>query len=209
MKLSDRRSWLAGALAMAVVAAGASVATSAQAAVTGCQVAYQVSSQWSGGFSANVSLTNLGDPVTSWQLTWSFTAGQTVTQLWNGSVTQSGAQVTVTNAAWNGAIGTGGTASLGFNGSSGATNPVPTDFALNGVPCTGGTSGGGPTTTPPTTTPSSGGGSLPSSFKWSSSGPLIVPKSDANHNLVAVKDASVVRFNGKWHAFLSTVNTAG
>jgi len=153
MKLSDRRSWLAGALAMAVVAAGASVATSAQAAVTGCQVTYQVSSQWSGGFGANVSLTNLGDPVTSWQLTWSFTAGQTVTQLWNGSVTQSGAQVTVANAAWNGAIGTGGTASLGFNGSSGATNPVPTDFALNGVPCTGGTSGGGPTTTPPTTTP--------------------------------------------------------
>ncbi|HEX4702905.1 MAG TPA: hypothetical protein VH352_12305 [Pseudonocardiaceae bacterium] len=48
MKLSDRRSLIAGALALAVVAAGATVATSAQAAVTGCQVTYQISSQWSG-----------------------------------------------------------------------------------------------------------------------------------------------------------------
>nr|WP_225849414.1 family 43 glycosylhydrolase [Streptomyces sp. HPF1205] len=131
-------------------------ATSAQAAA-GCQVTYTVSSQWGGGFGANVAVTNLGDPVSSWKLTWSFGAGQTVTQLWNGSYTQSGSGVTVTNASYNGAIATNGSATFGFNGTwNNSSNPVPTDFALNGTTCTGGVSTGTPTDTPtgtPTDTP--------------------------------------------------------
>src|SRR5258708_5604479 len=90
MRLNHRRSWAVGAVALAVAGAGLAVVNSAQAA-TGCQVAYTVASQWQGGFGANVSITNLGSPISSWQLTWSFTAGQTITQLWNGSFTQSGA----------------------------------------------------------------------------------------------------------------------
>jgi len=128
---------LAAAIAAAVVAAGTAAvltATAAQAA-SGCRVTYTVSSQWQGGFGASVDITNLGDPVTSWKLTWSFASGQTVTQLWNGSLTQAGAQVTVSNASYNGSIGTGGTVNFGFNGSWTSSNPVPTDFALNGVPC--------------------------------------------------------------------------
>jgi endo-1,4-beta-xylanase len=50
---------------------------------------------------------------------------------------------------------------------------------------------------------------LPSSFRWSSSGVLIGPKSDASHNIVAVKDPTVVRYNNKWHVFASTANSAG
>jgi endo-1,4-beta-xylanase len=38
---------------------------------------------------------------------------------------------------------------------------------------------------------------------------LISPKSDAAHNLVAVKDANVVYYNGKYHVFASTVSSAG
>ena len=64
---------------------------------------------------------------------WSFTTGQTITQLWNGSVTQSGAQVTVANASYNAAITTGGTAAFGFNGASTGSNPAPAAFTLNGV----------------------------------------------------------------------------
>src|SRR5690242_12599170 len=105
-------------VATVVTAAGVVLtgALAAQAAA-GCRVAYTVTSQWQGGFGATVNLTNLGDPVAGWRLTWTFTAGQTVTQLWNGTVTQSGAQVTVANAAWNGSVGTGGAVSVGFNGS--------------------------------------------------------------------------------------------
>ncbi|MFD6636978.1 family 43 glycosylhydrolase [Micromonospora chalcea] len=140
-----RRLWTASLLAALLTTTGAAfVASSAQAA-SGCRVTYTISSSWSGGFGANVDITNLGDPVNGWQLTWTYGAGQTIQQLWNGSYTQSGANVTVTNAAYNGAIGTNASVSFGFNGGWTGNNPVPTNFALNGVACGD---------TPPTTTPS-------------------------------------------------------
>lgn len=51
------------------------------------------------------------------------------------------------------------------------------------------------------------GSVLPSSFQWSSSSRLIGPKSDATHNIVSVKDPSVVFHNGRYHVFVSIVNT--
>jgi endo-1,4-beta-xylanase len=54
-----------------------------------------------------------------------------------------------------------------------------------------------------------GPGGLPSTFRWSSSGILISPHSDAAHDLIAVKDPSVVHYQGKWHVFASTVNSGG
>ncbi|GIE87138.1 cellulose binding domain-containing protein [Actinoplanes regularis] len=125
-------------------------ATRAYAAV-GCSVKYAVASQWPGGFGAAVDITNLGDPLTSWSLVFAFPNGQSITQLWNGSVTQSGSTVTVRNAAWNGAVATGGKASFGFNGSWTGSNTAPTAFSLNGVACTGGTTN---PTSSPTTSPS-------------------------------------------------------
>jgi endo-1,4-beta-xylanase len=50
---------------------------------------------------------------------------------------------------------------------------------------------------------------LPSSFQWSSSGPLISPMPDATHDIVSVKDPSVVRYNGEWLVYATTANTAG
>ena len=50
---------------------------------------------------------------------------------------------------------------------------------------------------------------LPSSFQWHSSGPLIIPKSDASHSIVAVKDPSVVYYAGKWNVFTSTADSSG
>ncbi|HZP53951.1 endo-1,4-beta-xylanase [Actinocrinis sp.] len=100
-----------------------------------CRVGYAVSSQWPGGFGVNVTITNLGAPVSSWKLSWSFTGGQTITQLWNGTYTQSGGNVTVSNVSYNGSIGTGGSTAFGFNGSWNGSNPVPTGFTLNGSAC--------------------------------------------------------------------------
>ena len=78
------------------------VALPADAAAAGCSVNYAVSSQWQGGFGASVAITNLGDPLSSWTLTWSFGAGQTVTQAWNTTLTQSGSAVTAKNVSYNG-----------------------------------------------------------------------------------------------------------
>ncbi|GLH99614.1 cellulose binding domain-containing protein [Phytohabitans aurantiacus] len=140
-----------------VLLASAAVAVALPAsAAAGCSVNYAVSSQWQGGFGANVTITNLGDPLTSWTLTWSYSAGQTVTQAWNATVSQSGAAVTARNVSYNGAVPTNGTVSFGFNGSWTGSNPVPTSFAVNGVACTGGPAPTTPATTPPTTPPTTG-----------------------------------------------------
>ncbi|WP_433519436.1 cellulose-binding domain-containing protein [Nonomuraea sp. CA-143628] len=153
MLLSRLRLFIAVVVSLAAAAAVTGALTTAHAA-TRCQAAYSVTSQWTGGFTANVSLTNLGDPVTSWALTWSFGAGQQVTQAWNATIAQNGAQVTARNASWNGGLATNAGTSFGFNGSwNNSGNPVPADFALNGVTCTSGT--GQPTATP-TVTPTSG-----------------------------------------------------
>ncbi|MET7865943.1 cellulose binding domain-containing protein [Micromonospora taraxaci] len=143
---------LAGTTAAAVVA-GTLATVTASAAAVGCRVDYQITNQWQGGFGANVAVTNLGDPVNGWALTWSYAAGQQVTQAWNAVVTQSGAQVTARNVDHNASLATNGSASFGFNGSWTGSNPVPSSFTLNGTVCTGAPPTGEPTTPPPTTPP--------------------------------------------------------
>ncbi|BEL04047.1 hypothetical protein Q0Z83_022380 [Actinoplanes sichuanensis] len=135
-----RRSLVVAAAVIGLLAGTATTATSAQAA-TGCRVAYTVGAQWPGGFTGDVAVTNLGDAINGWKLTWTFpAAGQSVGQSWGADVVASGGAVTATNASWNASIATGGTVSFGFNGSWSGSNPVPASFTLNGVACTGGTS---------------------------------------------------------------------
>ncbi|KAF9476048.1 glycosyl hydrolase family 62 protein [Pholiota conissans] len=62
-------------------------------------------------------------------------------------------------------------------------------------------------TTAPTSTPTSTG-NLPSSFSWSSTGPLISPKADSR-NIAGIKDPSIVQYNGVYHVFASTASDAG
>lgn len=131
------RTVAAGTLSLALAALGGALFTTVANAAAGCRVTYAVSSSWPGGFGADVTVTNLGDPVNGWTLTWTFGAGQTIGQLWNGTVTQTGAQVSVANAPYNASIPTGGSASVGFNGTWTGTNPAPASFALNGTTCTG------------------------------------------------------------------------
>src|SRR3954471_23945139 len=71
-----------------------------------CQVSYTVTNQWTGGFGASITVQNTGTAAwTSWSLTFAFPAsGQSVTQGWNGTFTQSGQNVTVTNASYNGNV---------------------------------------------------------------------------------------------------------
>jgi hypothetical protein len=151
-----RTSAAALAVTTALLGAAAVVTAGTAGAAAGCRVAYTVTNQWQGGFGASVAITNLGDPVNGWTLGFSFPSGQAVSQLWNGTYTQSGAAVTVRDAGYNAAIATNAGTSFGFNGTG--TGGVPAGFTLNGVACTGGvtTPTTPPTTTPPTTTPPAG-----------------------------------------------------
>ena len=103
-----------------------------------CAVHYAVTNSWPGGFGATITMTNLSStPINSWTLTFTWpAAGQGIGSGWNGTWTQSGQNVTVTNASWNGMIAAnGGTVSLGFNGTDTGQNPAPAAFYINGNVC--------------------------------------------------------------------------
>lgn len=103
-----------------------------------CSVHYAITNQWQGGFGASFTITNTGaTTINGWNLQFSFPNGQTITQLWSGSYTQTGSAVTITNLSYNGTIAPGASLSSepGFNGSWNGTNSPPTSFTLNGVAC--------------------------------------------------------------------------
>lgn len=133
----------AGALVAAAAGSAAAVApfgTSA-AAAAGCSVDYKIQNQWNGGLTASVTVKNLGDAVTGWQLQWSFAGGEKVSQGWNATVSQSGTAVTAKDAGYNAALATGSSATFGFNATGSGNSAVPATFKLNGVTCDGGTTG--------------------------------------------------------------------
>ncbi|MFC7481069.1 cellulose binding domain-containing protein [Luedemannella flava] len=101
-----------------------------------CTVTYKVAGQWQGGFQGDVTIRNNGSAALSnWTLAWTYANGQTITQLWNASHTQSGSSVTVKGLSWNSTIAPSGTVNFGFLGSWTGTNAVPGSFTLNGSPC--------------------------------------------------------------------------
>ena len=62
----------------------------------------------------------------------------------------------------------------------------------------------------PTTRPGAGGrAALVPPFQWVTTPALITAKGDARHPINAIKDPSVVRYNGLWHVFASSVTKAG
>jgi endoglucanase len=116
-------------ISLVVQAAGAGFA---------CHVVYTVPTSWAGGFTAALTLYNTGTTaISNWNLTWTYANGQTITSIWNAGVAQSGANVTLSNLAFNGTIPAGGSyANIGFNGTwNNATNAVPASFSINGVLC--------------------------------------------------------------------------
>jgi endo-1,4-beta-xylanase len=97
----------------------------------GCTASYTIVNQWVPGFQANVNVTNGSTARTSWTVTWTFANGQTITQLWNGTVTQSGSSVSVANVSYNGALAPGQMTSFGFLGNWSGTNAVPTNVTCS------------------------------------------------------------------------------
>jgi hypothetical protein len=145
MRWSRLRRYLAATAALLLAAAGLSAVALAGAApasaATGCSVSYSVSSQWNTGFTAAITITNLGAPLTSWTLGYSYAGNQQLSQGWSGTWSQSGSNVTVASASWNGSLATNGSTQIGANFSYSGTNTSPTAFTLNGVTCTGQTTG--------------------------------------------------------------------
>jgi Cellulose binding domain len=102
-----------------------------------CHVAYSTQSQWQGGFTAAISISNTGVVADNgWTLTFTFGGDQKITSAWNAAVTQSGETATLTSLSYDAAIAPGATISgIGFQGTWTASDAAPTGFAVNGTAC--------------------------------------------------------------------------
>jgi hypothetical protein len=90
-----------------------------------CSATYTVVNEWPGGFQAEVVVTAGSGGLNGWTVGWTFTGGQSITQIWNGSASGSGGAVTVSNVSYNGTVPPNGSTSFGFLGSQNGNNPVP------------------------------------------------------------------------------------
>jgi O-glycosyl hydrolase len=103
-----------------------------------CKVVYTTNSQWPGGFTAQVVITNTSSTaISSWSLTWTYPGDQKVTSDFNGPApSQTGETVTLTNASYNGSIAPNASVTVGFQGTWTNSDAAPTAFTLNGASCT-------------------------------------------------------------------------
>ncbi|WP_416977451.1 glycoside hydrolase family 48 protein [Streptomyces sp. T028] len=133
-----RRLWTAVVAALALpLAMLGTLPTTAHAAAPQCSVDYRTN-DWGSGFTADLTLTNRGtDPISGWTLTYAYTGNQKLTNGWNGTWSQSGQQITVNNATYNGTIAAGAAVSTGAQFTYSGTNTAPTSFAINGTTCVG------------------------------------------------------------------------
>ncbi|MGH3415741.1 MAG: glycoside hydrolase family 48 protein, partial [Actinocrinis sp.] len=89
------------------------------------------------GFTASVTIKNLGAAWTNWSLGYSYTGSQRLTNGWSATWSQSGTNVTAANAPWNGSVATNATVTIGANFNYSGTNTNPTVFSINGTVCGG------------------------------------------------------------------------
>lgn len=99
----------------------------------GCEVTYQTNA-WPGAFTASITIKNTGPAaLNGWQLKFSLSPGERITQGWSAEFTQQGSNVTADNMPWNGTLAPGASVFIGFNAQGSPT--TPTRFTLNGVTC--------------------------------------------------------------------------
>ncbi len=91
-----------------------------------CSATYRTANSWSGGFQGEVTVKAGGSAIGTWAVTWTLASGQSITQVWNGTLSVTGSAVTVKNASYNGSLAAGGTTTFGFLGGGSPSTPTLT-----------------------------------------------------------------------------------
>ncbi|MFF8382227.1 glycoside hydrolase family 6 protein [Streptomyces kanasensis] len=99
-----------------------------------CAAAYRPGSSWGTGHTAELAVTNGGAALDGWTLTWTFPAGQRMTQHWNMAAVQDGATVTARPVAHNTRLDRDRTVTVGY-AADGALGK-PSRVTLDGTSCT-------------------------------------------------------------------------
>ena len=143
-----RRLLLAGAAAVTVASAAFATTMVANAATSSsCRVRYSISNETTSTFSAKITITNLGNPVTPWTLKWSFTGGQHVTGGTGGTFAQTGTEASVTSSNRADRLRANRAKTVRFSATRTTSNPIPTNFTLHGEACSTGNASATPSVT--------------------------------------------------------------
>ncbi|MER7723145.1 cellulase family glycosylhydrolase [Streptomyces sp. NPDC096323] len=101
-----------------------------------CSVGYRIVGQWPGGFQGEITIRNTGTTaIDGWKLGFAFANGQTITNMWGGTPTQTGRSVSVAPASYTSTIAAKGSVTVGFTGAQSGTNAAPAAFTLSGAAC--------------------------------------------------------------------------
>ncbi|GGO21988.1 hypothetical protein GCM10010116_44310 [Microbispora rosea subsp. aerata] len=90
----------------------------------GCSATIRTVNSWPGGFQSEVTVQAGSAALNGWTVSWSWPGGQSITQLWNGTVSGSGSNVTVRNAPYNGTVPAGSSTTFGFTANGTAATPA-------------------------------------------------------------------------------------
>ncbi|MBN1171933.1 MAG: glycoside hydrolase family 6 protein [Micromonosporaceae bacterium] len=107
-------------------APASSPATSDPTSSAGCTASFATASSWQNGFQALVTVKAGNAAINGWTVTWTLGSGQSISQVWNGTLSTSGSTAAVTNVSWNGNLAANGTAQFGLIASGSASAPAMT-----------------------------------------------------------------------------------
>ncbi|GAA1656670.1 glucuronyl esterase domain-containing protein [Catellatospora bangladeshensis] len=88
-----------------------------------CGAAFRTVNSWPGGFQGEITVTAGASAISGWTVTWTLASGQTITQLWNGTLTTSGSTATVRNLSYNGSLAPRASTTFGFTATGPAATP--------------------------------------------------------------------------------------
>jgi len=81
---------------------------------------------WSGGYQADVRVTNTGAAASRWTVYLNFAQNAQITGSWNATLSGNGTtRVSATNVGYNGSLARGASTTFGFTGNSGANFTLP------------------------------------------------------------------------------------
>ncbi|MYS22819.1 Fibronectin type III domain-containing protein [Streptomyces sp. DvalAA-14] len=106
---------------------------------TGLIASFGITSTWGTGFEGGYTVTNKSiHTVSSWTIAFTLPAGEAVTSSWNGTVTHSGTQYTITSPSWETPLAPGDSAPVvGLDFSYSGSVVQPAGCLINNGPCAG------------------------------------------------------------------------
>ncbi|MGI5151797.1 cellulose binding domain-containing protein [Plantactinospora sp. CA-294935] len=94
--------------------------------VGACGATYRTTNSWPGGYQGEITVATGSAAIDGWTVRWILSSGQTVDQVWNGTLSISGSTVSVRNTSYNGSLPASGSTTFGFLGSGTPATASPT-----------------------------------------------------------------------------------